>query len=67
MDGLSWEEKLEEYYEFNCPNFDEQTAIAKILETADNEIKIIKTKHEALKEQKKGLMQVLLTGKVRIK
>lgn len=49
------------------PKVEEQTAIAKILETADKEIKIIKTKLEALKEQKKGLMQVLLTGKVRIK
>ncbi len=49
------------------PNIKEQTAIVEILETADKEIKIIKNKLEALKEQKKGLMQVLLTGKVRIK
>lgn len=49
------------------PNIDEQTAIANILQKADEEIALQKQKLEALKEQKKGLMQVLLTGKERIK
>lgn len=44
----------------------EQTEIAKVLQTADKEIQLLKTKAEKLKEQKKWLMQVLLTGKKRL-
>ncbi len=46
---------------------EEQAAIAKVLQAADNEIQLLKAKTEKLKEQKRGLMQVLLTGKVRVK
>lgn len=49
------------------PSLKEQTAIAQILQTADKEIQLLKTKTDKLKEQKKGLMQVLLTGKKRVK
>ncbi len=49
------------------PSYEEQTAIAKVLQTADKEISLLKTKAEKLREQKKGLMQVLLTGKKRLK
>ncbi|MCQ2960394.1 MAG: restriction endonuclease subunit S [Bacteroidales bacterium] len=49
------------------PSSKEQTAIAAILTTADEEIQNEKQKLENLKSQKKGLMQVLLTGKVRVK
>lgn len=49
------------------PSFEEQTAIAEVLQTADKEITLLKTKLEQQKLQKKGLMQVLLTGKVRVK
>jgi type I restriction enzyme S subunit len=49
------------------PSFEEQTAIAQVLQTADKEISLLKAKAEKLREQKKGLMQVLLTGKIRIK
>ncbi len=45
----------------------EQTAIAQVLQAADKEIQLLKTKSEKLREQKKGLMQVLLTGKKRLK
>ncbi|MBN2595419.1 MAG: restriction endonuclease subunit S [Marinifilaceae bacterium] len=45
---------------------EEQTAIAKILQTADKEIELLQNKLAKLKEQKKGLMQQLLTGKTRI-
>jgi len=48
------------------PSFNEQTAIANVLQIADKEIQLLKTKVEKLKEQKKGLMQVLLTGKKRL-
>lgn len=52
---------------FNLPSIEEQTAIAQVLQAADKEIHLLKTKSEKLKEKKKWLMQVLLTGKVRIK
>jgi type I restriction enzyme S subunit len=48
------------------PDFEEQTVIAQVLQTADKEIELLKTKLEQQKLQKKGLMQVLLTGKVRV-
>lgn len=48
------------------PSKEEQTAIAKVLQTVDAEIQILKSKLEKLKEQKKGLMQQLLTGKKRL-
>lgn len=54
--------------ELNIPtDLDEQKAIAEVLSTADDEINLLKQKLAALKEQKKGLMQQLLTGKVRVK
>ena len=52
---------------FNLPIEQEQTAIANILSTADSEIDLAKKKLVSLKEQKKGLMQQLLTGKKRVK
>ena len=45
---------------------EEQNAIAQVLQAADTEIQLLKTKTERLKEQKKGLMQILLTGKKRL-
>jgi len=48
------------------PTPDEQTAIAKVLQATDKEIHLLKTKTEKLRNQKKGLMQVLLTGKKRL-
>jgi type I restriction enzyme S subunit len=52
---------------FVLPEYEEQTAIAQLLQAADKEISLLKDKAEKLREQKKGLMQVLLTGKVRLK
>lgn len=49
------------------PSYEEQTAIAQVLQSADKEIQLLKTKTEKLREQKKGMMQVLLTGKKRLK
>jgi type I restriction enzyme S subunit len=48
------------------PLKDEQTAIAKILQASDKELDLLKAKTDKLKEQKKGMMQVLLTGKKRL-
>ena len=50
----------------SVPSINEQNAIASVLVNADKEIKIQKQKLAAMQEQKKGLMQVLLTGKRRI-
>ena len=48
------------------PSRAEQDAIATILMESDKEIEIQKQKLAAMQAQKKGLMQVLLTGKKRI-
>ena len=48
------------------PNIEEQKAISTVLLQSDKEIEIQKQKLAAMQEQKKGLMQVLLTGKKRI-
>ena len=45
----------------------EQQKIADILNKSDKEIKLLNSKLEKLKEQKKGLMQKLLTGQIRVK
>lgn len=49
------------------PDIQEQTAIANILSSCDEEIRLAQGKLATIKEQKKGLMQVLLTGKRRVK
>lgn len=51
----------------NVPPIAEQAAIANILSAADEEIANGKEKLAVLKSQKKGLMQVLLMGKKRVK
>lgn len=48
-------------------NAREQQAIAEVLSSADKEIDLLKQKLAKLEAQKKGLMQVLLTGKIRLK
>lgn len=49
------------------PSLQEQKSIVQVLGAADKEIKLLKSKTEKLKEQKRGLMQVLLTGRKRLK
>lgn len=49
------------------PNNQEQTAIAEVLTAADREIELAQKKLELLRQQKRGLMQQLLTGKKRVK
>ncbi len=48
------------------PSIEEQTAIAEILSTADREIELHEKELDELKKQKKALMQLLLTGAVRV-
>lgn len=50
-----------------CPTKAEQQRIADVLNAADREIDILRRKLDILKQQKKGLMQKLLTGEVRVK
>lgn len=52
---------------FFIPPLPEQKAIADILSKADEEIDLLTEKLSALKSQKKGLMQKLLTGQIRVK
>jgi len=46
---------------------EEQQKIAYVLSTADKEIEMFRQQLEKIKDQKKGLMQVLLTGRKRLK
>lgn len=62
--GLRWDEFSK--IKVDLPPIEEQTAIARVLKKADKEIQLLKSKIEKLKQQKKGLMQVLLTGKKRL-
>ena len=52
---------------FNLPPLPEQKAIADILSKADEEIDLLTRKLDLLQSQKKGLMQQLLIGKIRVK
>lgn len=52
--------------EIKFPPLEEQKAIAEILTTADREIKLLKDGLEEEKRKKKSLMQLLLTGIVRV-
>lgn len=45
----------------------EQRAIAAVLDTAGAELRVLQQQRIALDQQKRGLMQQLLTGKVRVK
>ena len=49
------------------PSLPEQKAIAEVLTTADDEIATHRKRLDALRLQKRGLMQQLLTGKTRVK
>ncbi|TXE13474.1 restriction endonuclease subunit S [Algoriphagus aquimarinus] len=49
------------------PSLAEQKRIVAVLSESDREIELLKKQIAALKEQKKGLMQKLLTGELRVK
>lgn len=60
------------YKDYSCekvriPDIKEQTAIAEVLSTADREIELLQQDIEQEKQKKKALMQLLLTGIVRVK
>ncbi|MEM8566754.1 MAG: restriction endonuclease subunit S [Bacteroidota bacterium] len=49
------------------PSLEEQKRIVSVLSESDKEIELLKQHINTLKEQKKGLMQKLLTGQIRVK
>ncbi|MGR2703113.1 restriction endonuclease subunit S [Vibrio campbellii] len=51
----------------NLPSYSEQQKIASVLTTADKDIELLEAKLAHLKQEKKALMQQLLTGKRRVK
>ena len=63
--NLNLSELLEE--KIKLPNLKEQQKIAEVLTACDDEINLLNLKLENLKKQKQGLMQKLLSGKVRAK
>jgi len=54
-------------FKLNLPSIEEQQKIATILTTADKETETLQQKIDYLKQEKKALMQQLLTGKRRVK
>ena len=52
--------------EFNLPSLKEQQKIATVLINADKEIELLEQQLADLQQEKKALMQVLLTGKKRV-
>lgn len=57
--------KIVENFKMVVPPIEEQKKIANILSSVDDEIKEYENKKQKLEELKKGLMQQLLTGKIR--
>lgn len=62
---ISYSDFSELYIQY--PDKDEQREIAKIITLADQELQLLQQELTLLKQQKKGLMQLLLTGVVRVK
>ncbi|MEZ9410216.1 hypothetical protein BCT90_00875 [Vibrio lentus] len=52
---------------FRIPHLEEQQRIASVLTAADKEIEVLEVKLAHFKQEKKALMQQLLTGKRRVK
>ncbi|QDU82786.1 EcoKI restriction-modification system protein HsdS [Polystyrenella longa] len=54
------------FLNFRFPPVEEQSEIGRVLTLAENEIELLQKKLASLQSQKRGLMQQLLTGKVRV-
>lgn len=65
----TWNLKFRHFSEIRVrlPEKKEQEAIAAVFRPVDKELSLLRQQLDAFKEQKKGLMQQLLTGKVRVK
>jgi type I restriction enzyme S subunit len=51
---------------FNLPGFEEQEAIVRVLSDMDAEIAILEARREKARQLKQGMMQALLTGRIRL-
>ena len=71
--GGSGSVRMRTYYDdlaalrLDLPEYDEQLAIADVLNTGRQEIALVEAEIEAVTRQKRGLMQKLLTGEWRVK
>jgi type I restriction enzyme, S subunit len=65
----TWNLKFHHFLQIRViiPGIDEQRRIADVLITVDSEIESLEKSLSALERQKRGLMQKLLTGEVRVK
>jgi type I restriction enzyme S subunit len=52
--------------ELSVPNYAEQTAIATVISDMDAEIAALETRCDKTKALKQGMMQELLTGRIRL-
>lgn len=64
MPRTSW--KIISEYRLPIPPISEQHKIAEVLSTVDEKLEILQDKKQECQELKKGLMQQLLTGKIRV-
>ncbi|MED3649511.1 restriction endonuclease subunit S [Heyndrickxia sporothermodurans] len=55
------------FYKIKMPSMDEQQAISNVLNNMDKDLEFLQKEIVYIKQQKQGLMQQLLTGKVRVK
>lgn len=62
--GLRWSEFAA--IKIPLPPLDEQRAIADVLDTAEKEIDLLAALREQIQQQKRGLMQKLLTGQIQV-
>jgi len=64
----TWNLKFNHFAQIHIriPEIREQRRIAAVLQACDREIELLTQKRDALQRQKKGLMQRLLTGQVRV-
>lgn len=58
---------IRKLYRLAIPAIEEQVKIAEVLTTADQEVETLQSQLDGLKQEKKALMQALLTGKRRVK
>lgn len=56
-----------EHEKFLIPEFREQNAIADVLDATDSELRLLRKQRTEFDQEKRGLMQQLLTGKRRVK
>ena len=65
-DGRSVKYEVLKKQKINLPSLSEQKAVAEVLSAADEEISLLQKDLEQEKLKKKSLMQLLLTGLVRV-